>query len=60
MLAKVERDVNVEPPLHTANLLSGLAITFTLIDLGALFSISLRSLSPMPSKRVVPPERMMF
>jgi hypothetical protein len=60
MLANVDRDVNVDPPLHTANLLSGLAITFTLIDLGALYSISLRSLSPMPSNIVVPPERMMF
>jgi len=60
MLAKVERDVSVEPPLHTAYLLSGLAITFTLIDLGALFSISLRSLSPIPSNMVVPPERIIF
>jgi len=60
MLAKVDREVRVEPPLQTANLLSGLAMTLTVIDLGALDSISLRSLSPIPSYRVVPPERMMF
>jgi len=60
MLAKVDRDVKVEPPLHTANLLSGLAITFTVIDLGALYSISFKSLSPIPSNMVVPPERIMF
>jgi hypothetical protein len=60
MLANVESDVKVEPPLQTANLLSGLAITLTLILLGALYSISLRSLSPIPSNMVVPPERMMF
>jgi len=60
MLAKVDRDVRVEPPLHTANLLSGLAMTLTLIDLGALASISFNSLSPIPSNKVVPPERMMF
>jgi len=29
MLAKVDRDVRVDPPLQTAYFLSGLAITFT-------------------------------
>ena len=60
MLENVERDETAEPPLQTANLLSELEITSTLMDLVALASISLRSLSPMPSKRVLPPERMMF
>jgi len=60
MLANVDNDVKVDPPLQTANLLSGLAITFTVIDLGALYSISFKSLSPIPSNIVVPPERMMF
>jgi hypothetical protein len=32
MLAKVEREVSMEPPLQTANFLWGLAMTFTLID----------------------------
>ena len=40
MLANVDNEVRVDPPLHTANLLSGLAITLTLMDLGALDSIS--------------------
>lgn len=60
MLLKVVREVKVDPPLHTANLLSGLAITLTLIDLGALYSISFNNLSPIPSNRVVPPERIIF
>ena len=60
MLANVDRDVSVEPPLQTAYLLSGLAITLTVMDFGALFSISFRSLSPIPSYMVVPPDKMMF
>lgn len=60
MEAKVEREVRVDPPFHTANFLSGEAMTFTWMDLGAFASISFKSLSPIPSNMVVPPERMMF
>jgi hypothetical protein len=60
MLANVDKLVNVDPPLHTAYLLSGEAMTFTYTDLGALSIISLSNLSPIPSNMVVPPERIIF
>jgi len=60
MLANVDRDVRVDPPLHTAYFLSGLAITLTYIDFGACASISFNSLSPIPSNIVVPPDKIIL
>jgi hypothetical protein len=50
ILEKVEREVKVEPPLHAAYFLSGLAITLTVGFgyFGALASISIRILSAIP------------
>lgn len=52
----VDKDARIEPPIQTEYLRSGGAITFTLIEEGAMFVTSCCRRSVMPGNMVVPPD----
>jgi len=52
---KVDKELRIEPPIHTKNFLSAGAITLIFMAEGAIFVNSLLSLSAIPGYMVVPP-----
>lgn len=57
---KVDKEANIEPPIHTENRLSAVAMTFTRIADGASLLISAFIRSARPQNIVVPPDSTMF
>ena len=60
MLAKVERDERMEPPIQTEYFLSGGAMTLTFMVAGERDVISFCIRSAIPGYMVVPPDRTML